>query len=74
MSASESKNKTSSHSFDKFILELKRFGEQFPNYSVGDILYSLNREINKRYMTLLNITNEDIVELLDKAKINEKGQ
>ena len=55
------------------MLELKRFGEQFPNYSVGDILYSLNREVNKRGLTLLNVTNENIVELLDKAKINEKG-
>lgn len=73
MLMSESKDRNSSHSFDKFMLELKRFGEQFPNYSVGDILYSLNREVNKRGLTLLNVTNENIVELLDKAKINEKG-
>ena len=66
-------NRTSSAYFSKFMLELKKYGEQFPQYSVGDILYSLNRELNKQEKSLLEITNEEIVELLDKAKVNEKG-
>ena len=66
-------NRTSSVYFSKFMLELKKYGEQFPKYSVGDILYSLNRELNKQEKILLEITNEEIVELLDKAKVNEKG-
>ena len=66
-------NRTSSVYFSKFMLELKKYGEQFPQYSVGDILYSLNRELNKQEKILLEITNEEIVELLDKAKVNEKG-
>ena len=66
-------NRTSSAYFSKFMLELKKYGEQFTQYSVGDILYSLNRELNKQEKSLLEITNEEIVELLDKAKVNEKG-
>ena len=66
-------NRTSSVYFSKFMLELKKYGEQFPQYSVGDILYSLNRELNIQEKSLLEITNEEIVELLDKAKVNEKG-
>ena len=66
-------NRTSSVYFSKVMLELKKYGEQFPQYSVGDILYSLNRELNKQEKSLLEITNEEIVELLDKAKVNEKG-
>lgn len=66
-------NRTSSVYFSKFMLELKKYGEQFTQYSVGDILYSLNRELNKQDKSLLEITNEEIVELLDKAKVNEKG-
>ena len=66
-------NRTSSVYFSKFMLELKKYGVHFPQYSVGDILYSLNRELNKQEKSLLEITNEEIVELLDKAKVNEKG-
>ena len=70
---SESRNRTSSANFDKFILEMKKFNEQFKTYSVGDMLYSLMREMNKQDKKLLTVTNEEIVELLDKAKVNEKG-
>ena len=51
-------NRTSSVYFSKFMLELKKYGEQFPQYSVGDILYSLNRELNKQEKSLLEITKK----------------
>lgn len=70
MLMSELNNKPS---FDKFMLEFKKFGDQFPNYSVGEILYSLNREIKKVNSDVIHISNEKMVELLDKARINEKG-
>lgn len=67
-----SENRISTPEFSKFILEIKKFRENFPNYSVGDILYSLNREIKKTNESILEVSDEDMVKLLDKARLNEK--
>lgn len=56
---------------------LKRYFKEFPEYSIGDILYSCLTQINKgdasiRKIDLRNISTEEFYSLLNKSISNER--
>lgn len=57
--------------------ELKDFSDKFENYSLGEILYSVMRQITtdvKSIKILRSYTDEEIYTFIDKAKEIEEEQ
>lgn len=54
----------------KFILELENYFENFPSYSISEVLYSLGREF-KDNQDLLTSTDEEVIESLSRAQMFE---
>lgn len=58
------------HTKEKFLMELRNFFTNFPEYSVGDVMYALyNRFEHKR--ELLDCEDESVIEELEKAQFVE---
>jgi len=56
---------------EKFFNEMRIFFKNH-NYSVGEMLYTLDREVTKTGKTYITLTDEEIIECLEKATINER--
>jgi hypothetical protein len=53
--------------------ELTNFAKEFPEYSLGQILYSAIRLTEaKKISDLLTLSDEEIFSAIEKAKIQEK--
>ncbi len=53
--------------------ELPNFAKEFPEYSLGEILYSAIRLTgSKKISDLLILSDEEIFSAIEKAKIQEK--
>ena len=53
--------------------ELPNFSKEFPDYSLGEIIYSVVRLTGaKKISDLLLISDEDIFSAIEKAKLQEK--
>lgn len=54
----------------KFLLELENYFTNFPDYTTGEVLYSLIRNIKDK-KELLTLSNEEINILLQKTQMYE---
>lgn len=55
------------------IRELQDFSKEFPNYTLGELLYSTLRLTNvKKLSDLLQLSDEDIFSAVEKTKQEEK--
>lgn len=53
--------------------ELPNFSKEFPDYSLGEIIYSVVRLTGaKKISDLLLISDEEIFSAIEKAKLQEK--
>jgi hypothetical protein len=53
--------------------ELLNFSKEFPEYSLGEILYSVIRITGaKKISDLLTLSDEEIFSAIEKAKVQEK--
>lgn len=53
--------------------ELPNFSKEFPDYSFGEILYSVIRLTGaKKISDLLTLSDEEIFSAIEKAKLQEK--
>lgn len=59
------------HNVEKFTKEVKLFFNNY-DYSLGEMLYTLEREINKKGKNYLNVSDEEVIECLEKSIINER--
>ena len=55
------------------IRELQEFAKEFPNYSLGELLYSTLRLTNTEKITdLLTLSDEEFFSAIEKTKSQEK--
>jgi len=55
------------------IRELQDFSKEFPNYTLGELLYSTLRLTNvTRISDLLLVSDEDLFSAIEKTKLDEK--
>lgn len=65
--------------YNTFIIDtLQKYFEEFPEYSMGDILYSCLTQVNKgepiiRKIDLRDITTEQFYSFLNKSITNERS-
>lgn len=55
----------------KFLAELKRFFELFPDYTLGESLYAVTRGVNRAH--LFDYTGEELIDRIESAQIFEKN-
>jgi hypothetical protein len=55
------------------IRELQDFSKEFPNYTLGELLYSTLRLTNiTKISDLLLVSDEDLFSAIEKTKLDEK--
>lgn len=55
------------------IRELQDFSKEFPNYTLGELLYSILRLTNiTKVSDLLTVSDEDLFSAIEKTKQEEK--
>jgi len=54
------------------ISKLNEFIKEFPEYTIGEILHSLNTQVNKKESTLLSISDRDLYTIIDRTITFEK--
>ena len=52
--------------------KLNTFIKEFPEYTIGEILHSLNTQVNKKNGKLLSITDRDLYTIIDRTINFEK--
>lgn len=56
---------------EKFIREMKTFFNNY-DYSLGEMLHSLNLEISKKGDSIVGMDDDSVIECLEKAIVNER--
>jgi len=57
---------------EKFVIEFKNFYKQNPDYTLGQLLYSLNTQANKKGKNLFDMSNDEVIECIEKAITHER--
>lgn len=58
------------HEHRKFLLELENYFNNFPEYTIGEVLYSLMRSAGKKE-DFLNMSNQQLTEKLEESQFIE---